>query len=323
MTAWTVLTDGQILADRPITQSQGRALRDNVSALAEGASGAPTILRDAISIGSSGVDGVFNNGAAPSLSGIYEFSTFDLTAARTFQPISILRINGHFNLSNVITAGKATGTDAQNALADALGVSRGLVGLTFVNGPGGGSSVGDGGICNGSTAVGGVPLNLASRWWAMRRGLVGGPGFCMTGTGLGASFGGGCLIILVHGDADLTGGTLDASAAANTAGTGNHAEAGGGGGSVIFICDGTVTNGTFKAKGGVGTTNGSSGYSCGGGAGGYVGVVAAAYAGAQTFDVTAGLGSTAGGGGAITAATAGFSEQITLTEKQINGLIFR
>lgn len=44
MTTWTTISDAVLAQDKPLTQSVVRALRDNVSALAEGSSGAPAIV---------------------------------------------------------------------------------------------------------------------------------------------------------------------------------------------------------------------------------------------------------------------------------------
>lgn len=53
MTDWTDITDTETAQDSPVTQSLTRALRDNVSALAEGASGAPDVTAEALAASSA------------------------------------------------------------------------------------------------------------------------------------------------------------------------------------------------------------------------------------------------------------------------------
>lgn len=59
MTTYSTITDGQIDQDSPVTQPLLTALRDNPIAIAEGASGAPSILAGIGSNSTAGVVGSY------------------------------------------------------------------------------------------------------------------------------------------------------------------------------------------------------------------------------------------------------------------------
>jgi hypothetical protein len=325
MTTYALIDNTEVDPESPITTSLVTRLRDNFLAIAEGDSSAPSIARKAIDVGGSDIDGAYSDGAAPTNSGVYEYSSFNQTIARTFPIMSILRINGNFTLSHTLSVTRLT-TVAHQRIAESLGALVGANAETStpnsLNTAGAGS-VGAGGTIAGdgadSAAASGTgwAIGSLSRWWALRRGLVGG---LAGSSGTAPTAAGGCIIIIVNGNMVLTGGTIDASALdVITSGGGNPHAGGCGGGSVIVICNGTVTDGTFKAYGGDGVKTGAT--SAGGGGGGYVGIIAKAYAGTQTIDVTCGGGNS--GDGTVGAAVNGFSEKLTLTKPQIDGIIFR
>jgi len=316
MTAWTPINPiDDIAIAKPITFEHGRAFYNNPIAIAEGADGAPRISHRAIQPGGAGIEGDFTDASvAPTAAGFYEYESIALTVAKTFPFISILRINGDVSIAEVLSI--ATTSDADRAKArwfNALVGENGEDGDP--GGSGGGANIGSGGQADGSNVAeaGGVGISASglSRIWLSKVPILGGRGG-LTGANIGK--GGGCLILIVAGDLDMTGGTLDASGA-DGAGSGTAA-GGGAGGSVIVICTGTITNGTFKAAGGDGRDLG--GVNGGGGGGGYVALIASDFIGVQTIDVSGGTGPDSAGDG-----TAGLSESETLTEAEINGILLR
>ena len=56
MATWTTITDAALEPGKPIRSVDGLALRDNVTALAEGAAGAPKIKNAAVDTGVLGAD---------------------------------------------------------------------------------------------------------------------------------------------------------------------------------------------------------------------------------------------------------------------------
>lgn len=326
MATWTsVDVSVSIIVGAPITFELGRIWYNNPIAIAEGAAGAPRISPRAIHPGGAEIDGAFGDGdPAPTAHGFYEYEALTLTVAKTFPAFSFVRCNGDSSLANVITVSTASAAaSAAGQIANALIGSSSVEGDTgtgFFSSAGGGSVGAGGGRSNGGGGpYGGTPgtdISQIHRFFSMRRGLLGGIAAAITGASpIAATLGGGCLFLIVHGDLDLTGGTINANGA-NGASNGNNSTGGGGGGMIVIICTGTITGGTFNAKGGDGATGGSS--TGGGGGGGAVILVASAFAGTQTISVLGGNGPGAADNGG-----AGFSQSVTLTEAQINGLLLR
>lgn len=321
MTTWTTITDGQTGSEAPITQALMRALRDNISALAEGSAGAPFINRAAISPGSSGADGAVGNGTTVTGSGFFEFASILLSAPKTFPDVVIARVNGDVTISDTLSMG--TLSDAEYAQVDLLGVLRGNYGATGNtsggNNPGGGGgNYGAGGNGNHATSTGGAARSHSNlRWpWLHGRPRCGGYGGAAAGGGGGlGGGGGGGLILIANGNVNVTGGTIDASGAAGTEAGSNGGGGGGAGGSIIIITPGTITAGTYKANGGAAPAPSGGGLRGGGGGGGYIALVASAFAGSRTKETTGGAGFNNGG--------AGSSEEITLTAAQINSILLR
>lgn len=307
-----VLADANIQADKPITQGQGRALRDNLLAIAEGDLSAPRIALGAIAFGSD-VDGNFVNGSsAPTAPGFYDYSAFTLSAPKTFPAYSCIRVQGNFTLADVLTITHPTISDTDRFAL--LGVAQGHPGTLDAatsSYAGGGGGVGAGG--GTLSDCGGVASALASlnRFWLTKRGFVGGLGFTDP-LAPSVSKPGGGLLLIVNGDCDLTGGTIDASGAVSTGVQGG----GGGGGGIIIIARGFIKGGTLNANGG--NALGFSGGPAGGGGGGRVTTVASSYPIGQTIAVAGGAGSNSGAAG-----DAGSFDQTTLTAARILGLLYR
>ncbi len=323
-TAWTPIdTLTAFAVGKPITFEHGRLWYNNPIAIAEGADGAPRISRRAIQPGGSGIEGLFNDGSvAPSQAGFYEYEGINLAVPKAFPFISHIRVNGDVALADSLSITPAT--VAQLSLAQWFNAHVGnggqASGSSSEVGTGGGGSIGNGGQGDGTNVQegggAGKAISGLKRVWLNRLPILGGRGGITAGGG--GNFygrGGGCLILIVAGDLDMTGGTLDASGGLGL-GDGSHASGGGGGGSLIVICTGTITNGTFRAKGGDGRNN--VGINGGGGGGGYIALVASDFVGVQTLDVTGGDGPDSAASG-----TPGFSETETLTEAEINGLLLR
>lgn len=313
MTAWTELSLSAIFTKKPITYEQGRAFFNNPKAIAEGSTGAPRINPRAIAPGGSRVDGTFTNAStAPTYPGIYEYDAITLSIAKTFPYLSLLRVDGDVTISNTLSL--SVGDDSEFTKAQAFDILRGNNGPSGTTTCPGGASIGYGGTDTGSgTPPAGRDVTGLSRLWAKKRPFVGGRSGPTSLSHLGR--GGGGLLLIIHGNLIMTGGTIDATGQTGETTSGNHA-GGGGGGSIIVICTGTITGGTFKAEGGVGS--GGGGTASGGGGGGYVALVASAYAGTQTISVAGGVGN-----GSATDGGVGYSETVTLTEPEINGLVLR
>jgi hypothetical protein len=124
------------------------------------------------------------------------------------------------------------------------------------------------------------------------------------------------LVLIIEGNLTLVGTGKITANGANSTFVGGDSSGGAGAGSMIIFCTGTITDGTFEAKGG--RDNGINSPSGGGGGGGYIALIASAYAGVQTTDVTGG----AAVGGAVSG-SAGLAEIVTLTEAQIRALLLR
>lgn len=305
MTAYTVIPDADINPDKPIKSATAYALRDNLIAISEGDSTAPSINPAALLIGGKGIDGVLNNAAAFSAIGYYEFSSMAQTAARALPICSIIRIAGNASLSAVMTVTNRTNSPASTNLSeqDQAEALSAIFGVTAASD--GGGSVGAGGVSvlvGGASGARGKPLGSVSRPWVSRRPFLGGCGEYVSGGGGG----GGSVIIIVEGNLDMTGGTITADGQVGAVGNSN----GGGGGSVIVICTGTLTNGTFNARGAAGSGAGAPG------GGGYVSLIASVFSGTQTKNI----GGTSSGG--YTSGN-GYSQSVTLTRDQIRTLLQR
>ncbi len=315
MTDYTDLTPTNYVAGSSVGFETFRALIRNPIAIAEGADDAPRISRKAIAPGGAEIEGAFTNAtSAPSSAGFYEYSSLVLTTAKTFPFISIIRIAGDSSLGDTITVTQPTDANIlQAAWFNAIIGNNGGDGT----GAGGGANVGAGGDGDpNGTGGAGRSMSGIKRAWLNRIPVLGGKGGVSTASGSPTpGKGGGSILIIVHGDLDLTGGTIDADGADGVE-DGSSGAGGGAGGSITVICTGTLTGGTFNARGGDG--DGDSGRRGGGGGGGRVSLIASAFAGTQTINVTGGSGPGGGDDGA-----AGFSETETLTEAQINGLLLR
>lgn len=325
MTTYVVIPDADINPDKPIKSETAYALRNNLVAVVEGDPTAPSVNPAVLLIGGKGVDGVLNNAAVVTGNGFFEFSSMTVSAAKTLPVASIIRIAGDSTLSSVLTVANQSRTVPNNAqerieILDFLGGFAGYDGAVSASTGGGGGSVGAGGASAAPVALGGAAKTgvAMSRPWAQRRPIIGGNGGLTSGGGGGNEWGpgGGCIILIVEGNLDATGGEINADGGhANDAGAGTNQPGGGGGGSVIVICTGIITGGTFRARGG-NANSGGFGFG-GGGGGGWVCLVAPTYAGTQVGTVTGGTSQGAGVG------SAGQYDKITLARDHIRTLLQR
>jgi hypothetical protein len=323
MTAWTPIDPStEFVVGKAITFEHGRLWFNNPIAIAEGADGAPRISRRAIQPGGAEIDGLFDDASTPPTAGFSELTGIALTTPKTFPFLSIIRVNGNVSLSSTLTISGAT--EAQRLAAQLAGAVAGFPGEANFAGGGtadgaaaGGGSIGAGGNgANGitQTSIGGIGRNAAllRRLWLSRIPILGGPGG--NGSAIGG-LGGGCLLLIVNGDCDFTGGTITANGVNGATGSSNGSGAGGGG-SIIVICTGAITNGTFNARGGSAT--GVTGSRPGGGGGGYVALVASDFLGSQTISVAGGTATAP-----ATIGAAGVAQTETLSEAEINGVLLR
>lgn len=318
MTAYNDIADSMIDAESPITVDLMTYMRDNPIAIVEGAAGAPRISRRAISPGGAEIDADISNGITmPTDPGFYEWDYLTLTIAKTVPCATIARIDGNCVLSSTLSVDTVDDA-ARSKLERWFQAISGENGVDVGAGTGGGGNIGAGGHGNSTAGGAGFSISGLQRAWLTRIPILGGRGG-KVGSGAYAE-GGGSIILMINGDLDMSGGgIIDAGGQAGVDG-GTYATGSGAGGSIIIICNGTITGGTFKANG---KTGGDSNSERGGGSGGgYVALVAAGYAGSQTIDVSGGPIGGGGGGGSI-GGNAGSSEQITLTEAQINALLLR
>ncbi len=313
---YTEITDAEIDPSKPGKQNLFQRLRDNFIAAFQGAAGAPGINRAAIEAGSSGADGNWIYTTTLTGLGFFEPESIVITAPATWPGVVIARVNDDVTISSTLTLTPVTAALAEVARFHMGGVkgNDGTAGAGGAgNGGGGGAHVGSGGT--GVTGVSGTGIAVSgTRYsWMNMRPRTGGRGGD-TGVALGGD-GGPCLILIVDGDIDLTGATINC----NGAGTNDVTNTGGAGagGTIILICTGTITGvgATLNAHGGaVNTVIGRGG----GGGGGYIAMVASAYATAPTTDVT---GST--GGNPANTAGSGTVETVTLTEAEIRSILLR
>ena len=231
----------EIAIDKAIRASTHQKMFDNFSALAGGDPGAPRISRRAIHPGGAEIDGIHNDLSGDlALEGYYEWDALHLTGARTFPWLSRHRVNGDCVIAGVVTVDGVT----PDVLANKAPAFHAVIGRNGRGGEGGGGggSVGSGGHGSWPTnpyPLGGEGINISGfqRYWA-------GLPFWLGGIGGGAddfhtdpSNGGGCVILIVHGDVDMTGGTIYARGANGSGGSYSaSAPGGGGGGGIIVIC---------------------------------------------------------------------------------------
>jgi hypothetical protein len=302
MTTWTDILDAALEAEHVVTQETMFALRDNVKAFAEGATGAPTISAKNVGLGGANIAGDVTN---PSWTdcGYYEVGNLTISSNLNLPAFAVIRVKGNLTISAIATAQQPTA--AERVLAEMFGIA------TFGNdasgasgsADAGGGSIGDGGTQAPNVGGAGKPLTGSRYFWATRRGIMGGNG--LNGGSYASKAGGGIVIFIVEGNVVATGGTIKADGA----GGGANGTDGGGGGSVVVIATGTITDGTYYARGG-------SNFNSGAGGGGWVSLVASAFAGSRTKDVTSQFSSG-------TAGTSGLSEETTLTAKEIQGTLVR
>lgn len=277
-----------------------------------------------LGIGGSRADGLLTNAWAPTLPGYYDFdgsAPSVLSSGRALPYFTCLRHQGDLTISATQTLDKIARADITSAEAfglvfgnqggddDGSGSGGSLYG-------GGGANAGAGGNAGRTTGggFGGGARDYANllRWWVTKSFPAGGVGG--DSSGLGGSTGGVC-IIMVEGDLDMTGGTINA-AGGTAAGAGGG---GGAGGTIIALCTGTLTGGTFVVSGGA-ANNSQNG---GGGGGGVVALVASAFAGSQTFTKTGGSGGHGGGNPSGSSGGAGYSTSVVLAPEFLRGLYWR
>lgn len=278
-------------------------------------------------VGGGGIDGALSNASVLATDGLYDFTAGSITAPKTFPAFAIVRINGNAAISAAITV--STVVTAVRAADDHGGTGGAGSGVLISQASGGGGAVGAGGAGGAAGGAGGagVPWNTLKAVWAELppsvRAILGGTSGALVG-GAGALpgvAGGGCLVLLVDGNLDLTGGTITADGAPGTAavGAGFAGVGGGGGGTVIIVCTGTITGGTINARGGAGGT--STFASGGGGGGGLVLLVAPSFSGARTAVVTGGTSPATANTGV--AGSGGANAELTYTAAQIRGMLSR
>ncbi len=299
---YTVIDDSEIDPGSPGTSSLFTRLRDNVLAIIGGATAAPLVDRKAIAAGSTGTDGHWVNATVVTGMGFFEPEDIVISTTLALPGVVIARVNGDVTISGIVTVAAVNDTQIAQAAAHLRATSgnRGGEGTGGgLGGPGGGGGgwIGAGGLggAGGGTGGDGGAAIVASvcrwPWLALNPKLGGNGGNGNAGAGGGA--GGGCLVLLVEGDVDMTGGAITADATAGTNGGTQGGGGGGAGGTIIIMATGTITGGTYTARGGSGGTS-SSGVG-GKGGGGLVTLIASAFAGSE----------------------------VTLTAEQIRGLMFR
>jgi len=320
--AYIPITNSEIDPDSPLATSLTFRFRDNPIAIANGDAGAPRVSRRAITPGGAGLDGAFVNAdAAPTSMGFYEYASIELTAAKTFPVVSIIRVAGDVTLAAVLSLTRvSTANRLQLPLLNTVIAENGVAvvsGGDITGGGGAGAGGSAGGSAAGPSAAGGIAgpsFAGTKRTWMAQKPMVGGIGAFTTEPW--RAKGGGSLLLIIAGNLIATGGTFDVSGQTQGKPGTDQSPGGGGGGSITIICTGTITGGTYLANGGNGVSG--SGEDGGGGGGGYIALIAAAFAGVQTIDVAGGAGpSSATDGGA------GYVETETLTEAQINALLLR
>ena len=319
MTTYIPILNSEIDPESPVTESLAQRFRDNPIAIAEGDSAAPRINPAAISIGGKGADGVLNNSTTISLSGFLDFEGGAVRSTALTLPLcTIIRINGKFTLSGVISVAKRSLTYETN-ISDLASLKQFMDVQSGIDGGNDGAYTGFGGSCFGSGGNSATDLASPSgiaKWWIQRRLWLGGNGGLASGGAGGREWGvgGGATMIIVEGDMDATGGEINANGLdTDDLGAGPNNPGGGAGGSVIVICTGTIKNGTFKAKGGISNVGGNG--LGGAGGGGLVQLIASAFLGTQTIDVA--------GGASYIAGAAGYSNSLTLGADFIRTLLQR
>jgi hypothetical protein len=324
-TPYIPILDAEIDPDAPIKSDIAYRLRDNLIAVTEGDPAAPSINPAIISQAGAGTDGHLNNGTTISGLGFFDFDLMSISTNKTIPCATVLRINGNASLSAVLTVQRRrqspdsfsstpSQVSAELAQLAAMGIIIPTPGSFLSTSGYGGSNGGGGGIAGGTPSPAlKIDLTGMIRPWTSRYPVIGGVGG-LSGSGSGTFFGeaGGVTVIIVEGDFDMTGGTIDAdSNDVDNTGAGGNTPGSGSGGTIIVIVTGTLTNGTFHARSGAGLNGNYVG------GGGRVYLVASAVVGTQTIDVTH------SGSGTTTNAGNGTSSTDILTRDQIRTLISR
>lgn len=328
---YSAILDSEIDPESPVTESLMHRLRDNPIAMIQGASGAPRATSKIITPGGSDKDGDFNDGTTLTLPGFFDFSSISLTINKSIPWISRIRVNGDVLLSPGVVL-RCLRPDPDSAEADELSmlalynaIAGGRSTSAATDTGGGGGVIGAGGHSRQSSAghEGGAlairPNAFSNSYhsFMLRRHLVGGGSGNVPGQCAGAG-GGGCSILMVNGDMELTGATIDCSGQ-DGPGAGSGASGGGGGGANIVICNGNIHDGTFLAKGGNAANSGSQ--LGGGGGGGLIILVAASFTGTQVRTVTGGTLSGGGAGSAAAGDNGLAMGNVTLSEEVINSIM--
>ncbi len=317
------ILDSEIDPESPVTESLARRWRDNAIAMIEGASGAPRATSKIITPGGSDKDGDLVDGTTLSLPGFFDYSSILLTIDKTFPWLTKMRVNGDVSVATGKTIKLrrpiSPVSDINTSILKLFDVMQGEDSPSHATDTaGGGGVIGKGGRSKADPTIPnalfpGDPFSNSYHSFILRRLLVGGNSGVVTTTAY-SSGGGGSLILLVKGDMDLTGATIDCSGD-DAVGSGSAVSGGGGGGSIIVVCSGNIHNGTFLAKGGAGNNSGSQ--SSGGGGGGFISLIAASFTGSQTRTVTGGFGTNVATSGDNGLAMG----NITLSEEIINSIM--
>jgi hypothetical protein len=233
MTAWTdvPVPSTEFAIGASVKSEHGLLFYNNPIAMAEGATGAPRFSTKGIHPGGSETDGALTNSTTIAGVGAVDFTSFTRSSALSLLSSTIIRVNGNLSLSAAITVG--THDARKTRLAQMVGAVSAGDGV----GNGGGGSASDGGAGSGTAGLG-LQQTFSSgsllRHWSFARLLIGG----LSGA---ATEGGGGLILIVHGDADFTGGTINAN------GADGGANGGGGGAFAGLATSTTLTEAQINA----------------------------------------------------------------------------
>lgn len=279
MTTYIAISNPEVAPDAPITTSLMTRLRDNPLAIQEGDPTAPSISMAAIAQGGKGADGALVNGTTLTGAGWFDFSSITLTTAKTIPFISFLRAAGSSVISAALSAAwKAEVAPDGGTVTNQVNAAMLMHGVTQRSGSAGA-------IADAS----GVNRPWLARGWM----TVG--GYTVPGAAVHWGRGGGVMVLLVEGDLDMTGGTLDCSGEdGDNLGGGAGNSDGGGGGTLLVLVTGILTNGTYKANGGANLNGAGTG-----GTGGNIQLIASSYVGTQTTNVAGGSGGSPAAGLAV------------------------
>ncbi len=306
------IPDSDIDPESPINYSLLARLRDNLLAVIGGGLDAPSMQTSLIAPSGSGQDGALSNSFVFASPGYYDAEGGTISSALTLPEVTFLRVRGNLTITGSLTLQRDLSTPER--LYNFLDVIMGNSGTE--GGGGGGVGSGGAGTRGGSVAGAGFGASQFSnmlRPWMAKRMIVGGNG----GDGDSGTDrrGGGAIFLIVDGDLDMTGGSI-VCAGENGYDPAIDAYSGSAGGTIIVVCTGTITGGTYNASGGDGINSSDN---TGAGGGGLVLLVAEAFAGSRTIDVTGGVTS----GYAPGSAGNGYSLETTLPGEIINGMMLR